>query len=664
MSIERDKLGSKRLPALLAILLGILAISSALERSAAVGRLSVPPAYDDIGYILGGLDLYSTFLERGLTGVLIPLLHEHAPFQTMLALMGDFLFGIHPWSPYLANGLLLIAFILVLLVLTRDARPLGQFALIAYVISLPLTGNLIAEFRPDFYWGLLCGIAIYLIFDPDFLEGGHLRTSATAVCVALALLAKPSASPATAVLLGLAALLAIWCKDKLHSRLADLAIFASTLAVLAGPFLLINARTIYDYFYTVTVDQKDIWALRAPFWEQASFYISGWVREGTLGSAFWLGIVLFLWNSGYLYIKRRRAELIIYTSFGFVTFVAYLIPTISPVKSAFLGSLFYGTFIFIVIRSLVLVFQQSKVSGDPELGHFRVVQTMAPVALLLFTLLTFHGWVLFTTSAAYNGPEWTRAYDNLATAIENAVVDADLQKTAVVFVTSAYPISDANITLLGRLHRTNMRGDPGYYIRQLSAAEEEARKDDFILISQSKFIGTYPGAKLGLPLLEWLKNLDDFYLISELSFDDGLHTYLFKKRTFSLTGASGEWITSAGVTLHVMGDDLNRRPLLVLEGDADYDALGGKPEPHAVLSMDAGASKDLPAWLIASGQRYRLVIDCRELFRLPSQKYSIKLTFDRYFVPKKLGMNNDIRELVIRTPTVSEMKSEPPVQAQ
>ncbi len=94
---------AKAIPAV-SIALGLLVITSALERSAAVGRLSFPPFYDDIGYFISGFDLYTQYQKEGFSAVLWPLLHQHAPFQSLLAMLGDFLFGVGLWSAYLAMG--------------------------------------------------------------------------------------------------------------------------------------------------------------------------------------------------------------------------------------------------------------------------------------------------------------------------------------------------------------------------------------------------------------------------------------------------------------------------------------------------------------------------------------------------------------------------------
>jgi hypothetical protein len=86
-----------------------------------------------------------------------------------------------------------IGLVLVLLILTRALQPIVRFAKVFYILSLPLVGNPVTEFRPDIFWGMLCGIAIYLMLSPGFLYS-RVYTYVPAAAVGLALRAKPSAS--------------------------------------------------------------------------------------------------------------------------------------------------------------------------------------------------------------------------------------------------------------------------------------------------------------------------------------------------------------------------------------------------------------------------------------------------------------------------------------
>jgi hypothetical protein len=159
--------------------------------------------------MLESYNLYQLLLRSGPFGVMQELSHAHAPLQDMLGIAGYWLFGVADRSVYLINGVLAVAFTCVVLWLTRTLRPLVRIVLTAAMLSTPFMVNLVTEFRPDLYWGLLCGIAVRLIMNRGFLAGNPLRDAATALAVASALLAKPSAAPATAGLLAVAAVAAL-----------------------------------------------------------------------------------------------------------------------------------------------------------------------------------------------------------------------------------------------------------------------------------------------------------------------------------------------------------------------------------------------------------------------------------------------------------------------
>ena len=650
----------KALPAA-SVLVSLLAISSALERSAAVGRLAGPPAFDDVSYFISGFDLYSLYLEKGLSGILLPTLHQHAPFQSLLAMVGNLLFGVGPWSAYLANGFLVLGLVLVLLVFTRSLQPIGRFAIILYVISLPLVGNLVTEFRPDICWGMLCGIAIYLMLNPTFLVGRRVDTIVPAIFVGLALLGKPSASPATAALMMFTALLAIWLQRPLLSSWKNVGAFVLVVLVIVGPFFALNAAAIYWYIHQGLVEQYGIFDEPRSFWADVFYYSNGFINRFTLSSALWIGISLFVLNLAFLHLNGRRDDLSRYVCFAFATLVAYLIPTISPIKSPFFGSIFYGTFLLFLVQGLVLAFGRGLELAKPVRRTSTWGTIIGPAMLIFFTAVTFHGWTLLSEPYVRAVPEWNKAAEQLTAALEKKVTASTLAWPATVFVTAPYPLSHANISLLSRWHGLKMEGDGGYYLRSIEEEREHALRADFVLISEES-LGRLPGAKLGLILLDWIKSSDDFELVTEFSFANGHHAYLFRKLATYISAGPGDWIEHKGLILKVEADDLARRPFIVFDGLANYQVLGGKPELRAVLTTaPSGAEFELPARLVASGQRYEAIIDTHTVTIQPGQQYSIKLTFDRYFVPKALGINDDTRELVVMMPAKVELRQSPPV---
>ena len=112
--------------------------------------------------------------------------------------------------------------------------------------------NLITEFRPDLYWRLLRG-SIRLVMDRRFLDTSLARDSATVFPAALVLLAKPSASPAAAGLLAVAATAALACRwrENMVARgsgrelLRSFVRFAGLMVILVVPYFALDASPLY-----------------------------------------------------------------------------------------------------------------------------------------------------------------------------------------------------------------------------------------------------------------------------------------------------------------------------------------------------------------------------------------------------------------------------------
>src|SRR6202035_32255 len=113
----------------ISLLLSLILVLSSVSLSESIGRLTQPPGYDDIFYMLESYNLYQLLLQSGPFGVMQELSHAHAPLQDVLGIAGYWLFGVADRSVYLVNGVLAVAFTSVLLWLTRTLRPLVRIVL-------------------------------------------------------------------------------------------------------------------------------------------------------------------------------------------------------------------------------------------------------------------------------------------------------------------------------------------------------------------------------------------------------------------------------------------------------------------------------------------------------------------------------------------------------
>ncbi len=210
--------------------------------------------------------------------------------------------------------------------------------------------------------------------------------------------------------------------------------------------------------------------------------------------------------------------------------------------------------------------------------------------------------------------------------------------------------------------RNRMLGDSIFAISREAALQQIADSDIFVLTDP--LLGRDSPYPINTAIQEYWGDLrawatQNMVLLDEREIAGILHQ-VFAKPAVRITGLSGDWITSAGITIRVESNDLLRWPYLILEGDAPYDVLGGEPEPRAIILTDQNVSEQLPTTLKRIQNSYRITIDAHSAISSNVSSVRLKLTFDRSFVPNKLGINRDMRELVVLAPTRAELRTSPP----
>jgi hypothetical protein len=161
----------------------------------------------------------------------------------------------------------------------------------------------------------------------------------------------------------------------------------------------------------------------------------------------------------------------------------------------------------------------------------------------------------------------------------------------------------------------------------------------------------------------WTWTVQNLALVSSTEIA-GIPYRTFVRPSIIVHGLSGGWITSGGISIEIGASDLARWPFIILEGRAYYDVLGGELRPRAfVVDATARRGKELPAIFNRLGQRYQIAIDARTAASAASEPVKIQLMFDRFFVPSKLGISADTRELVIFAPDKRELRALHPSDA-
>jgi hypothetical protein len=210
--------------------------------------------------------------------------------------------------------------------------------------------------------------------------------------------------------------------------------------------------------------------------------------------------------------------------------------------------------------------------------------------------------------------------------------------------------------------RRGLLGDDIFAVSREEALRLLADSDFFVLSDPTR--GRESPYPMNAEIPKYWNDLRNWALRNMVMLDKreiaGIPYQVFEKPAVKLTGASAGWITSAGIILAANPAHLVRWPLIVLEGDAPYEVLGGEPHPHAVVLDENGQSGvELPATLQRHQNHYAIQVDSRPAKLAGTEPVLIHLSFDRSFVPAQLGVNADTRSLVMQVPTRNEMRPAP-----
>ena len=127
---------------------------------------------------------------------------------------------------------------------------------------------------------------------------------------------------------------------------------------------------------------------------------------------------------------------------------------------------------------------------------------------------------------------------------------------------------------------------------------------------------------------------------------------LYMRVPLRVEGASGGWITSSGLVIVGPGELLREYPTIVLRGrNILFERLGNSLGVRAQLQTPGQPPKDLPATITPPGPEYSLRIHLDKADIRTDQEVQVKILFDKYWVPKEVGLNEDTRQLVIMAPT-------------
>ncbi len=350
----------------LAFASAMILLAWGLKISFEFGRLAFVPSYDDVSYFDDAARRYLVFANTNILEVVRDAAANppHAPIIATQAFLAYMTFGIQDWAPYVTNVWIPFAVLLGLLAYTRNLRH-GRWALFVYVLTLPMLGASIVEFRPDITVGILTAACVVLgVYAVTAREESRVtrQVMGAGLLFAAALWGKPSAALYTVAMVGLglslsnvALLIALRRIPKEGLKRAA-TIFAIG-AVCALPYYVLAGRSVLNYTWNAVVRDKAIWAVDMEWIEHAGFYLLGHGGRFMLGFHVWLAsaalLMLVLFHGKIDRLTRLRLFVVLGT-----TAAAYLVVAANVVKTHFLGVGFQALWMILTIIIFAEVVQR------------------------------------------------------------------------------------------------------------------------------------------------------------------------------------------------------------------------------------------------------------------------------------------------------------------
>lgn len=328
-------------------------VAAGMGRLVREGRLSLVPVYDDVTYLVDGMTRLAV-LERSGIGGFIADLHAHpahAPFMAVTSAFGFLLSGGAVWGPYALNSLWVFFAAGVVLLVLRDLDLKSRLGIAVALLAAPLFGFAIVEFRPDPVWGLLVGLCAALVVTVDIAQASRSRSLLLGLLVGTAVIAKPTAAPASAAVILAAYLGQLASSLVLSAPLPKRALTRNSLIVAVGaalvvvPYAMASGVEILAYIMAVMHSGNSVWRTDTSALGQITYYLNPDLGPLMMGWVWYAALPVLALCLGVLVYAKDRRGLCAFAGILCALGIAYAIVTVSSVKSPMIGSILYGMII-------------------------------------------------------------------------------------------------------------------------------------------------------------------------------------------------------------------------------------------------------------------------------------------------------------------------------
>jgi hypothetical protein len=512
-----------------------------IHYSRSYGRAIVGPLYDDVAYLVEGLEYAQLWQTQGWMECLERMHADppHSPFGTLVAAVGFVIFGPVEWAAYAIMGLVVLLVMLAVDMLMRGLPFHARVAGTLFALSFPITGTLVSDFRPDATAGLATGLGgvLMLIWSP-FLASRR-RQLITGLCFAVALLVKtPTFVFTLYMFIGSWIVAALCSSETCHGPTvarrgwwSALWPYCLPVLLLAGPYYIaVGARMVRYVYENVLGQNKEIWIRREPWLDLARYIwdgpggqlmigLHGYVVAGFAATACLVRLCAdpeAVWRPTF---KNGVAV-------AGLLFLAWLMPTLSRYGNPFIGATYAAILLFVGVLCLRAVFLSRPRWSGRWLGHPSVV-VIVGWAMVIVGLLAFHWPQKLGTKTT----DWVVADNRIEREIYRALKEASAPDgySGQVYVTGAATMNEHVLRFRALIDELPLRFFAKPYSANVTEHIAEIEKADYVVAGDQ---GTFrdsplPSYSVQGRILEALKADGHLRQLATISAYEGLNFYVF-----------------------------------------------------------------------------------------------------------------------------------------
>lgn len=456
----------------------VLAVMGYLVRE---GRLSIVPIYDDVAYLVDGLKRLAVLDRSGIGGFLLDfgVNPAHSPFSAITSTFGFLLSGGNVWGPYFLNGVWVFIAAGLALAVLRNLDAWSKVGILIAILAVPTFGVMVTEFRPDPIWGLMVGFSLAITATIDIVHAPPSRLFALGLLFGAATLTKPTAFPASVVVLGVGLTVQLglslitqenWSIGSVARRVATV-IFGIGLFV--TPYAVTSGARILTYILDAT--GSDIWRTKASGLEHFTYYLNQTTGTMMLGWIWYLAIPILIFCTAVLAYKKEKHALCAFAGMMSALAVVYVILTVSHMKTPLIGSILYGTIIATVTWSLGYIVSRVSIPGI--------------AVLILGAAIFVTQWTPRTGIGVQRADPAMIAVDEASKATFPVLLQALRSGAKTVLVTVPGPVYDGTLDLMARQQGVASTFLVGYNWNTWEMFSEGIAASDVIVLSEPGMLG-------------------------------------------------------------------------------------------------------------------------------------------------------------------------------